>query len=113
MPFVKGDTRINYAGRPKGSLNKDTKLRQEIEDAIRGRLKELKTMPIKDLTKIWASLQPKDMSLSVKPDVEFISNVPRPMIDSSTQGVIDATPDEDKLIAPTEDKKISEDRSPT
>lgn len=107
MVFVKGDPNINYAGRPKGALNKATELRQEIEDAIRHRLKEMKSMPIKDLVKVWATLQPKDIGIRVKPDIEFVSHVPRPQIE---QDKPPTPPEENK--SPEEDKKISADRGP-
>ncbi len=92
MPFVKGDKRINYAGRPKGSKNKLTIVKDNLVKILSKRLqdpKELAKIDIKDLIRFVGSIVPKDMHLKVAPDVRYISQTPRPdgMITHDTKAV--------------------------
>ena len=78
MVFSKGDPNINRSGRAKGNLNKVTDIRKAIEWALTQRSNELMRMKIADLCRIWASIQPKDQNIRVKPDIQYISNTPEP-----------------------------------
>jgi hypothetical protein len=81
MPFVKGDKRINYKGRPKGSKNKLTKVKDNLIKILAQKLrdnKEIKNIDIKDLIRFASAIIPKDIAIRVAPDIRYISQTPRP-----------------------------------
>jgi len=63
MPFVKGDTRINKAGRPAGALNRTTEMmRLNIARAVNNTLDTIQT----DLAEIKKTNPEKAMELAMK-----------------------------------------------
>ena len=114
MPFTKGDKNIHRTGRPKKSKNLLPIIREKVLQAIDKRIsgnKALRDVPMADLLRAAVSLMPKDLTVTAKRDITYISNTPDavPMIEHDhgegiqtsvpqPVDIIDVTPD----AAPTE-----------
>ncbi len=91
MPFQVGHEYIKpkvKGGRPKGSKNLLPLIRDKVLYALEKRLsgkKALRKISTEDLLKFAQSIMPKDLSIRVAPDFQYISNTPRPT-------AIDVTP---------------------
>lgn len=76
--FKKGN---KYAtGKPPSSKKQMEVIRRRVLAVVKRRLfheKDLKTVSTTDLLKFVATIMPKDYALAVKPEVNYISNVPR------------------------------------
>jgi len=84
MPFKKGDTRINREGRPKGSKNKLTLVKDKIVAIANKKLNDpnvIKELSGRDLVRFIASIAPKDIGIDVTPTIQFITRAARPKMD--------------------------------
>ena len=80
MTFQKG-TIANKGGRPKGARNKLTVVKDHLVAILSKRLSdknELKNISTETLVRFVGQIVPKDLSLKVAPDIQYITNTPRP-----------------------------------
>ena len=94
MPFKKGDKRINSKGRPKGSKNKLTVVKDNLVNILSRKLKdpkEIAKLDINTLIRFTGTILPKDLALKVAPDIQYISNTPRPEIVDKTTDTLEST----------------------
>ena len=80
MAFEKGQSG-NPGGRPKGSKNKLTLVKDKLVQIALSRFNDpevWKEIPPGDLMRFIASITPKDMSIKVSPDITYVSHTPRP-----------------------------------
>lgn len=79
MRFEKGN---NYGkGRPKGTKNLLPEVRQRVLQALQKRIsadKALTDVSTEVLIRFLASIAPKEIGVSVTPQITYISNTPRP-----------------------------------
>lgn len=78
MPFKKGNQEFKKRVSKKNLL---PLIRERVLKALDKRLvidKELRTVNTVDLLKFAQSIMPKDLSIRVTPDIQYISNTPRP-----------------------------------
>jgi len=87
MPFEVGHDYIKpkvmiKGGRPKGSKNLLPLIRDKVLYALDKRIsgkKALKNIPTEDLLRFAQSIMPKDLSIRVTPNIQYISHTPRPI----------------------------------
>ena len=82
MTFVKGVSG-NLKGKPKGTISKITKLKNELLDMGFERIEEIRKMPIKDLVKCICSIMPKDINIDVD-NKQMIININKTISDKPT-----------------------------
>lgn len=98
MPFKHNDVNINRGGRPKSSKNILPLIRQLILTEINSRWKvkkHIKGLSDELLAKLYMAMLPKDINVTPKQDVMYISQTPRP-----------------ELGGPVGEEENSESRSP-
>ena len=84
MPFVKDDPRINRLGKKPGTKNSLTLVKDRVVSILSSRLDDFRKVAELDtpsLLRFVASVMPKDISMTLKPDLTYISSVPRNAID--------------------------------
>ncbi len=84
MPFVKNDPRINRLGKKPGTKNSLTLVKDRVVSILSSRLDDFRKVAELDtpsLLRFVASVMPKDISMTLKPDLTYISSVPRNAID--------------------------------
>ena len=98
MPFVKGDTRINANGRPKGALNRTSEqMRLTINRAVNNTLNTIqadleelkKTDPVKALElsmKLMEYAMPKMRSIDLKGSIEVDQRIQQVSININRTG---------------------------
>ena len=98
MPFVKGDTRINANGRPKGALNRTSEqMRLTINRAVNNTLNTIqtdleelkKTDPVKALElsmKLMEYAMPKMRSIDLKGSIEIDQRIQQVSININRTG---------------------------
>tara|TARA_Y100000310_G_scaffold341811_1_gene442247 strand:- start:3219 stop:3650 length:432 start_codon:yes stop_codon:yes gene_type:complete len=83
MTFKKGEIN-NPKGRPKGSKNKLTDVKDKLVEILNARIgltagpHALSEVSTESLIRFASTIMPKDMSIKVAPDITYISNTPRP-----------------------------------
>ena len=103
LPFEKG----NKLGRKKGTKNLLPLIRERVLKALDRRIaidKTLASIETADLLKFAQSIMPKDISIKVAPDIQYISSTPRPIntIDTHTIAASnDITHEGDTLLVDT------------
>jgi len=78
--FKKGNQYAKGIGKPSTSKKQMEIIRRRILMVVRRRImheKDLSTVSTTDLLKFVATIMPKDYALAVRPEVNYISNVPR------------------------------------
>ncbi len=91
MPFVKDDPRINRLGKKPGTKNSLTLVKDRVVSILSGRLDDFRKVAELDtpsLLRFVASVMPKDISMTLKPDLTYISSVPRNAIDKPKHKVM-------------------------
>ena len=79
----------NPKGRPKGAVGKWRESRERIIKELSRR--NIKTITTQDLLKAYIALSPKETKLSLKPDIDFISEVPRPQVEAKPTKKVEHT----------------------
>ena len=100
MPFTKGHKLSK--GRPKGSKNILPLIKDKVLAKLYSRIKELDTVDIEELLSFARNIMPKDVSIKVAPDIQYITNTPSHMLDGEVPKIIDVTQEETKKITQEE-----------
>jgi len=100
-------------GQPQSARKQMEIIRRRILMVVRRRLyheKDLSTVSTTDLIKFLGTIMPKDYSLAVKPEVNYISNVPREELPDVTPTITaEALSSPDTTIIPDTSNGTSED----
>jgi len=79
MTFQKGHKLAT--GRPKGSKNVLPIIREKVLNKLHKRINELDGVKVEELLDFAKSVMPKDLSIRIAPDVQYLSNTPRPEVE--------------------------------